>query len=45
MSLAGLPAQMRDAARAIAPMAVYTQDVPMARMEWVSTEAPGTDDE
>ncbi|HEY1954938.1 MAG TPA: signal peptide peptidase SppA [Polyangiaceae bacterium] len=43
MSLAGLPAQLREAARAIAPMAVYTQDVPMARMEWVSTESPGTD--
>jgi protease-4 len=32
----GLPVQIKDAVRAVAPMAVYTQDVPMARMEWVS---------
>jgi len=43
LSLAGLPAQLRDAARAIAPMAVYTQDVPMARLEWVKLESAGTD--
>jgi protease IV len=34
----GLPVQLREAARAIAPMAVYTQDVPMARTEWVSLD-------
>jgi protease-4 len=42
LSIAGLPVQLRDAARAIAPMAVYTQDTPMARMEWVSIEPSGT---
>jgi protease-4 len=35
----GLPVQIKDAVRAVAPMAVYTQDVPMARMEWVSLGA------
>ncbi len=45
MSIDGLPVQLRDAARAIAPMAVYTQDVPMARTEWVSLdENVGKDD-
>ncbi len=39
-SLAALPAQLRDAVRAVAPMAVYTRDIPMARLEWVSTDAP-----
>lgn len=43
LSLAGLPVQLRDAARAIAPMAVYTPDVPMARLEWVSLESAGED--
>jgi len=41
MSITALPAQLRDAARAIAPMAVYTQDVPMARAEWVDMESSG----
>ena len=45
LSIDGLPVQLRDAARAIAPMAVYTQDVPMARTEWVSLdENPGKDE-
>jgi protease-4 len=45
LSIDGLPIQLRDAARAIAPMAVYTQDVPMARTEWVSLdENVGKDD-
>ncbi len=40
-----LPAQLKEVARAIAPMTVYTGDVPMARMEWVPLEdASGTDD-
>ncbi len=35
ISIEGLPVQVRDIARAIAPMAVYTRDVPLARTEWV----------
>jgi protease-4 len=31
-----LPVQIKDAARAIAPMAVYSGDTPLARMDWVS---------
>ncbi len=38
LAIDGLPVQLREAARAIAPMAVYTQDVPMARTEWVSLD-------
>ncbi len=38
LTIDGLPIQLRDAARAIAPMAVFTSDVPMARMEWVSLD-------
>jgi protease IV len=38
MILDGLPIQVKDVARAIAPMAVYEKDIPMARMEWVSLE-------
>ncbi len=38
MTLDGLPLQLRDAARAIAPMAIFKSDVPMARMEWVSLD-------
>ncbi len=38
LSLDGFPLQIKDAMRAIAPMAVYAKDVPMARLEWVSTE-------
>jgi protease-4 len=38
LSIAGLPVQVRDVARAIAPMAVYSGDIPMARMEWVPLE-------
>jgi len=38
LTIDGLPIQLRDAARAIAPMAVFTSDVPMARMEYVSLD-------
>jgi protease-4 len=31
-----LPVAVKDIARAIAPMAVYAKDVPLARMEWVN---------
>jgi hypothetical protein len=45
MSIAGLPVQVRDLARAIAPMTVYTGDTPLARMDWVPLEdLDGTDD-
>ena len=39
MTLEGLPVQVRDVARAIAPMAIYSGDVPMARMELMPLEA------
>ena len=39
MTIEGLPVQVRDVARAIAPMAVYSGDVPMARMELVPMES------
>jgi protease IV len=46
MSIEGLPVQVRDVARAIAPMAVYASDVPLARAEWVPLEdATGKDEE
>ncbi|HWL89178.1 MAG TPA: signal peptide peptidase SppA, partial [Polyangiaceae bacterium] len=44
MSLEALPAQVRDVARALAPMVVYDGDIPMARMEWVPVEGEGKDD-
>ena len=34
----GLPLQIKDAVRAVAPLAVYARDVAMARMEWVPLE-------
>ncbi|HSQ68080.1 MAG TPA: signal peptide peptidase SppA [Polyangiaceae bacterium] len=43
MTIDGLPVQLRDAARAIAPFAVYAPDAPMARLEWVSLEGEGKD--
>ncbi len=44
LTIDGLPVQLRDAARAIAPLAVYAPDAPMARLEWVSLEGdPGHD--
>ena len=33
-----LPVQVREVARALAPMTLLLGDVPMARLEWVSTE-------
>lgn len=35
---AGLPMQLKDAARALAPMVVYAKDTPLARLEWAPTE-------
>jgi protease-4 len=46
MRIDALPVQVKDVARAIAPVAVYTGDVPMARMEWVPLEdVTGTDED
>ncbi len=39
LSIDGLPIQIKDAVRAIAPVAAYAQEVPMARLEWVSLGA------
>jgi hypothetical protein len=33
MMVEGLPVQMRDVVRAVAPMAVYADSTPLARME------------
>ncbi|WP_394823820.1 signal peptide peptidase SppA [Pendulispora albinea] len=45
MTLEGLPVQVRDIARALAPMVVYKGDIPMARMEYVPVEGEGKDEE
>jgi protease-4 len=43
---ASLPPSIRDIARAVAPMAVYEDGTPLARMEWTPTsEMEGTDDD
>jgi protease-4 len=39
VSVETLPPQLRDVARAVAPMAVFSGDVPLARMEWVPSDA------
>lgn len=39
-----LPGQVRDVARALAPMAIYGADVPMARAEWLPMEDSALDD-
>ncbi len=38
MTLDALPIQVREIARALAPMTLLDGDIPMARLEWVSTE-------
>jgi protease-4 len=38
ITIEGLPVQVRDVARAIAPMVVYSKDLPLARAEWVPLE-------
>jgi hypothetical protein len=45
LSIEGLPVQIRDAARAVAPLVVYTGDVALARMEWVPLEDMNGKDE
>lgn len=44
MSLDGLPVTVREAARAIAPLAVIKGDTPMARMDWVPFETGNTEE-
>lgn len=41
----GLPIQMRDAVRAVAPMAIYTDSTPLARTEWEPIGESGKDDD
>ena len=38
ISIEGLPVQVKDIARAVAPMVVYSRDLPLARAEWVPLE-------
>ena len=38
ISIEGLPIQVKEIARALAPVVVYSKDIPMARLEWVSVE-------
>jgi protease-4 len=40
---AALPAQIKDAVRAVAPLAVYKPDVALARTEWVPLESEDGD--
>ncbi len=43
---ASFPPQLRDAARAVAPVAVFAEGQPLAMMEWIPLEATsGTDEE
>ncbi|MBK8214473.1 MAG: signal peptide peptidase SppA [Myxococcales bacterium] len=41
----GLPLQIRDAVRAVAPMAIYTDSTPLARTEWEPIGESGKDDD
>jgi protease-4 len=38
LTLGGLPVQLRDVVRAVAPLVVYPQQTPLERMEWVPIE-------
>ena len=42
--LDGLPVQVRDLARAAAPLVVYPDQTPLERMEWVPLEDTAGDD-
>jgi protease-4 len=45
LTLDGLPVQVKDVARAIAPLVVYPEQTPLERMEWVPIEdTVGTDE-
>lgn len=41
----GLPLQIRDAVRAVAPMAIYSDSTPLARAEWEMVGESGKDDD
>ena len=41
----GLPIPIRDAVRAVAPMAIYTDSTPLARTEWEPIGESGKDDD
>ena len=41
----GLPIQIRDAVRAVAPMAIYADSTPLARTEWEPIGEVGKDDD
>lgn len=45
ISLSMLPPEARDAARALAPLAVYGGDTALARMEWVPLESMAWDND
>ncbi|MBL0196227.1 MAG: S49 family peptidase [Myxococcales bacterium] len=45
MVIDGLPVQVKDVVRAVAPMAVYADSVPLARMEWETLGENGVDDD
>ena len=45
MTLTALPPQLRDMVRAVAPLAVYSKDASLARMEWVPLEDEAGSDE
>ncbi len=44
LSLDALPPQLRETVRAIAPMAVYSGDTPLARAEWIDVSEISADD-
>jgi protease-4 len=39
-ALTALPDQVRDVVRAVAPMALYRGDEPLARIEWAPVDEP-----
>ncbi len=46
LTIDGLPVQVKDVARAIAPLAIHSSRVPLARTEWTALEdVTGTDPE
>jgi protease-4 len=44
MSLDGLPVQVKDVAKGLAPMVTYRGDVPMARMDWINLDDSADED-
>lgn len=45
IGLSALPAQVKDMVRAVAPLAVYAKDSPLARLDWVPVEDEAGSDE